>query len=203
MKLYNSMGPNPHVVRMFAAEKGLDLTLEEVDLMAGENRKEAFGQKNPSSQLPCLELDDGSCISEITAICEYLEEVNPDNPLIGSTAQERAETRMWTRKIDLGICEHLANGFRFSAGLPLFKDRMVTLPDSAEGLISIKEDRLKWLDETLGDKTYICGDRLTLADVLLYCFLHFGNNVGQPLDSKYKNIGVWFKHMAERPSAQA
>ena len=203
MKLYNSMGPNPHVVRMFAAEKGLDIPMEEVDLMAGENREDAFGKKNPSAQLPCLELDDGSYISEITAICEYLEEMNPENPLIGSTAEERAETRMWARKVDLGICEHLANGFRFSAGLPLFKDRMVTLPESAEGLISIKEDRLSWLDGLLGDKTYICGDRFTIADILLYCFLHFGNNVGQPLNPEYANIGAWFKRMAARPSAQA
>jgi len=203
MKLYNSMGPNPHVVRMFAAEKGLDIPMEEVDLMAGENREEAFSKKNPSSQLPCLELDDGSYISEITAICEYLEEVNPDKPLIGSTPEERAETRMWTRKVDLGICEHLVNGFRFSAGLPLFKDRMVTLPDSADGLISIKEDRLQWLDGLLGDKTYICGERFTIADILLYCCLHFGNNVGQPLNPEYSNIGAWFKRMSKRPSAQA
>jgi len=188
---------------MFAAEKGLDIPMEEVDLMAGENREDAFGKKNPSAQLPCLELDDGSYISEITAICEYLEEMNPENPLIGSTAEERAETRMWARKVDLGICEHLANGFRFSAGLPLFKDRMVTLPESAEGLISIKEDRLSWLDGLLGDKTYICGDRFTIADILLYCFLHFGNNVGQPLNPEYANIGAWFKRMAARPSAQA
>ncbi len=203
MKLYNSMGPNPHVVRMFAAEKGIDLQLEEVDLMAGENRQQAFGDKNPSRQLPCLELDDGNYISEITAICEYLEEKFPENPLIGNTAEQRAETRMWARKVDLGICEHLANGFRFSAGLKLFKERMVTLPDSADGLISIKEDRLNWLDEQLAGKTYLCGDRLTLADILLYCFLHFGNNVGQPLNPEFENVGAWFKRMAERPTARA
>ena len=121
-------------------------------------------------------LDDGSYLSEITAICEYLEEKHPETPLIGSTAEERGETRMWLRKIDLGICENLANGFRFSEGLNLFKDRMMTLPEAAEGLKGLAQDRLKWLDEQMAGKTYICGDRLTLADIQLYCFLSFINN---------------------------
>ncbi|MBV1906260.1 MAG: glutathione S-transferase family protein [Pseudomonadales bacterium] len=203
MKLFNSMGPNPQVVRMFAAEKGLELKLEEVDLMAGENRQAAFIEKNPSGQLPCLELDNGDFLSEITVICEYLEELNPKNSLIGTTAEERAETRMWVRRVDLGICENLANGFRFSAGLQLFKDRMITLPDSAEGLMSIAQDRIKWLDGELGNKTFICGDRLTLADILLFCFINFGAGVGQPLNPDFKNVTAWFNRMSERPSAKA
>ncbi len=94
MKLYNSIGPNPHVVRMFAAEKGVDLELEEVDLMGGENRQENFLKLNPSGQLPCLEADDGSRIAEITAICEYLDEVGSGPSLIGETPEARANTRM-------------------------------------------------------------------------------------------------------------
>jgi len=203
MKLHNSMGPNPHVVRMFAAEKGIELTLEEVDLMAGENRQEAFGKKNPSGQLPCLELDDGTCISEITAICEYLEELNPNNPLIGNNALERAETRMWMRKVDLGICEPLANGFRFAEGLAIFKDRMITLPESSEGLKSIAQDRITWMDTQLVDKRYICGDRFSLADILLYCFMSFGAAVGQSINPANANINQWYEHMAERASSQA
>ena len=203
MKLLNSIGPNPQVVRMFLAEKGVDLALEEVDLMAGENRQEAYVKKNPSGQLPCLELDDGSYISEITAICEYLEEKHPQKPLIGTTAEERAEARMWVRKIDLGICENLANGFRFSEGLPLFKDRMVTLPEAAEGLKGLAQDRIRWLDDQLAGKTFICGERITLADILLYCFLSFGATVGQPLDPGFANVNAWFERIAARGSAQA
>ncbi|HEY1638496.1 MAG TPA: glutathione S-transferase N-terminal domain-containing protein [Rhizomicrobium sp.] len=93
MKLYNSIGPNPRVVRMFVAEKDLEIPLVEVDLMAGENRREPYLQKNAAGQLPALELDDGRCITEITAICEYLEDTHPAPPLIGSTPEERAETR--------------------------------------------------------------------------------------------------------------
>ncbi len=203
MKLINSVGPNPHVVRMFAAERGIDLPMEDIDLMGGENRREPYLSKNPSGQSPCLELDNGSYLSEITAICEYLDEVSPGDSLIGNTPEERAEARMWTRKVDLGICEPMANGFRFAEGLALFKDRMVTVPEAAEGLKRIAQDRLSWLDKQMEGKTYICGDRLTLADVLLYCFLAFGANVGQPLNEANRNVKAWFDRMAARPSAKA
>lgn len=203
MKLYNSVGPNPQVVRMFAAERGIDLPMEDIDLMGGENRQQAFLKRNPSGQSPCLELDDGSHLAEITAICEYLDEVSPGDSLIGATPEQRAETRMWTRRVDLNICEPLANGFRFSEGLPLFKDRIVTVPEAADGLKRIAQDRLTWLDGQLQDKTYLCGDRLTLADVLLYCFLAFGTSVGQPLNEDNRNVKAWFDRMAARPSAKA
>jgi hypothetical protein len=142
MKLINSVGPNPQVVRMFAAERGIDLPTEDIDLMAGENRQAAHLAKNPAGQSPCLVLDDGSYLSEVTVICEYLDEVNGGSSLIGDTPEARGEARMWTRRVDLNICEPLANGFRFSEGLALFKDRIVTVPEAAEGLKRIAQDRL-------------------------------------------------------------
>lgn len=203
MKLINSVGPNPHVVRMFAAERGIKLETQDIDLMAGENRQADYMRKNPAGQSPCLELDDGTFVSEITAICEYLDEIADGTSLIGSTPEERAETRMWTRRVDLNICEPLTNGFRFAEGLPIFKDRIVTVPEAAEGLKKIAQDRLSWLDKQLQGRTYLCGDRLTLADVLLYCFLAFGANVGQPLNPDNRNVQSWFERMAARPSAAA
>src|SRR5262245_61442392 len=118
MKLFQSIGPNPRAVKIFVAEKGLDIPRVEVDLPAGENRQPPHLSRNPSGQTPTLELDDGVCLAEITAICEYLEEKKPNPPLIGSTPEERAETRMWTRRVDIRICEPMANGFRFGEGLP-------------------------------------------------------------------------------------
>jgi glutathione S-transferase len=203
MKLINSVGPNPRVVRMFAAERGVDLPTDDIDLMAGENRQAAHLEKNPSGQSPCLELDDGSYLAEITAICEYLDEVSDGESLIGATPEQRTETRMWTRRVDLNICEPMANGFRFSEGLPLFKDRIVTVPEAAEGLKRIAQDRISWLDKQLEGRTYLCGDRLTLADVLLYCFLDFGTQVGQPLNEDNENVKAWFDRMASRDSAKA
>jgi len=203
VKLINSVGPNPHVVRMFAAERGIKLEMENLDIMAGQNRQSDYLKKNPAGQSPCLALDDGTYISEITAICEYLDEKFPGTSLIGSTPEQRAETRMWTRRVDLNICEPLANGFRFSEGLPLFKDRMVTVPEAADGLKRIAQDRLKWLDQQIAGRQFLCGDRITLADVLLYCFLAFGNAVGQPLNPDNRHVKAWFDRMAARPSASA
>jgi len=203
MKFYNSVGPNPHVVRMFMAEKGMSVPSEDVNLMAGDNRKAPYTDKNPAGQMPCLELDDGSYISEITAICEYLEDKFPAKPLIGSTPEEKAETRMWTRRIDLNICEPLANGFRYSEGLPMFKTRMTTLPDAAEGLKRLAQEKITWLDGLIAGREFICGKRLTLADILLFAFLSFGTQVGQPLNDKNKNIKAWYDRMAARPSVKA
>src|SRR5215469_118788 len=142
MKFYNSIGPNPHVVRMFMAEKGLKIPSQDVDLRAGDNRKPEHLARNPHGQMPTLELDDGTYISEILAICEYLEDTNPNPPMIGSNPKEKAEARMWTRRVDLNICEPLANGFRFGEGLGLFKGRIVTVPEASDGLKRIARDRL-------------------------------------------------------------
>ena len=203
MKLFNSMGPNPHVVRMFAAEKGLNLELEDVDLMSGANRQGPYLEINPAGQLPCLQANDGSIIAEITAICEYLDEVGDGPSLIGETAEQRAATRMWTRRVDLNICEPLANGFRYSEGLPIFKERMITIPEAAEGLKQIAREKLAWLDGLMAGREYIAGDSVTLADILLYCMLAFGNQVGQPFDESLPNIKPWFDRMAARASANA
>jgi glutathione S-transferase len=203
MKFYNSMGPNPHVVRMFMAEKGLKIPSEDVDLMAGDNRKPAHLARNPHGQMPALELDDGSFVSEILAICEYLEDTNPTPPLIGGNPKEKAEARMWTRRVDLNVCEPMANGFRFSQGLRLFKDRIVTAPEAADGLKKMAQDRLKWLDGQLEGREFLCGKRFTLADILLYCFLDFGNAVGQPLVPENKNVAAWFARVKARPSSAA
>ncbi len=203
MKFYNSIGPNPRVVRMFMAEKGIKIPSQDVDLMKGENRQAEHLKRNPHGQMPTLELDDGSCLSEVTAICEYLEDKFPKPALIGSTAEEKAETRMWTRRIDLNICEPLANGFRFSQGLALFQNRIVTVPEAADGLKKIAQDRIKWMDGQIAGKEFVAGKRLTLADVLLYCFLEFGGQVGQPLNPEFKNIANWFNRMKDRPSTKA
>ena len=203
MKLYNSMGPNPHVVRMFLAEKGLDIPLEKIDLMAGENRQPPYLEKNPAGQLPTLELEDGTALAEITVICEFLEETHPNPPLIGTNPKERAETRMWVRRIDLNICEPMANGFRYAEGLPLFQNRFRCLPEAAAGLKAIAQDKLTWLDGLLGAGPFIAGARLTLADILLYCFLDFGVAVGQPLNPENKHVSAWFDRMKARASASA
>ncbi|NCF77415.1 MAG: glutathione S-transferase [Proteobacteria bacterium] len=204
MKLYNSMGPNPHMVRMYAAELGIDLALEDVDLMGGENRQAAFLAKNPSGQSPALELDDGTVLAEITAICEYLDDITDGKTLIGSTPEERANTHMWTRRVDLNICEPLGNGFRYAEGLPIFESRMITIPEAADGLKRIAQAKLTWLDEQMSDgREFIAGANLSMADILLYSMMVFFAGVGQPVNPDNSNVQAWFDRMAARPSAQA
>ncbi len=190
---------------MFMAERGITgIGVQTVDIRGGENRQADYLAKNPTGTTPALQLDDGSYLTEITAICEYLDEIAPPGPsLIGSTAQERAETRMWTRRIDLGIIEPLANGFRYSEGLKMFSSRIHCIPQAADDLKAIARQKLAWLDGQMAGKAFVCGDRLTLADILLFAFLGFAGTVGQKLDPANGNLTAWYGRMAERPSAAA
>ena len=204
MLFYDSVGPNPQVVRIFAAERGVDLPKTTIDLRGGENRQAAYMAKNPSGQMPALELDGGFVLAEITAICEYLDEVGPaGTTLIGATAQERAETRMWVRRLDLNILEPLANGFRFAEGLKLFAPRIHVIPQAADDLKQIAQEKLAWLNGLIEGREFICGNRLTLADILLFCFLDFGAKVGQPINEANTNIVAHHARMKARPSSAA
>jgi glutathione S-transferase len=203
MTLLNSFGPNPRMVRMFISEKGIELESLEHDLMGGENRKPPYTDKNPGGQMPALELDDGLVLAETVVICDYLEELHPSPALVGSTAQERAETRMWTRRIEQKITENMYNGYRYSEGLERFKDRMRCLPEAADGLKAAAQDGLAWLDALMDGKQYVCGDRVTIADLVLYCCTDFTAGVGQSIDPSLRNISAWFARIDTRPSAKA
>lgn len=204
MKFYTSVGPNPRVVKLFMAEKGIEIPEISVDLRGGENRRAPYNVGvNTAGQTPALELDDGSFVCEITAICEYLDEKYPDPTLIGSTPEERANTRMWTRRIDLKICEPLTNGFRFAEGLPLFEARLRCLPEAADGLKATAQDGVAWLDAQIAGREFVAGDGFSLADIMLFAFLDFGASVGQPIDPANANIQSWYERMKSRPSFAA
>ena len=203
MQIYGSFGPNPRALRMFLAEKNMTIPMTELNLMAGENRRPPYTDKNPGGQLPALELDDGAVIGETVAIFEYLEEQNPKPPLVGTNAKERAETRMWQRRVEQRITENLYNGFRFAEGLQLFKDRMRCLPEAASGLKQTAIDNLHWLDKLLGTRSFVVPDRFTIADIILFCALDFGRSVGQAVPSDTPKVNAWFERVAARPSAKA
>ena len=203
MKLYNSIGPNPRVVRMFAAEKGIALTLSEVDILVGENRQQPFLSINPAGGTPVLMLESGEALAETTAICEYLEEKHPTPALIGATPEARARTRMWTRRVDLHIVQPMTQGFRSAEGLPMFKDRVHCLPQAADDLKGTAREGLAWLEAQLGERSFIAGDTPTLADIVLYSFVEFGALVGQGLDPAHTRLAAWHARMAKRESAAA
>jgi glutathione S-transferase len=201
MKVYDSFGPNPRALRMFLREKDLDFPKITIDLLGAENRQAPYTDRNPGGQVPALELDDGRVLGETVAIFEYLEEKYPTPALIGRTPEERAETRMWQRRVELKITEHLYNGFRFAEGVELFRPRMRVLPEAADGLKAIARDNLAWLDRLMPGREWIAGDRFTIADVILYCALDFGQTVGQPLDGSLANLAAWKQRVGARPSA--
>ncbi len=203
MKLYNSVGPNPKVVRMFLSELGVDVETVDVDIMAGENRQEDFLKVNPAGQSPALVLDDGTSITEITAICEYLDDVQGSTSLIGTTPQERAETRMWARRVDIAIMEPMANGFRYAEGQDIFRGRMTLIPHAADDLKGIAQERLTWLDGLMEGRDFICGSRFSMADIMLFGFMEFFSQVGQPVREENTNIVAWMARVQARPSASA
>ena len=203
MKIYDSLGPNPRALRMFLREKGLDIPTIAVDLLGAENRRPPYTDRNPGGQIPALELDDGRVIGETVAIFEYLEERHPKPALIGTTPEERAETRMWQRRVELNITEPLYNAFRYAEGLALFQSRVRCLPEAADGLKAIARDKLAWLDTLMPGKTFIVGNRFTIADIILYCAVDFGSTVGQPLDPGLQHLNAWLERVAARPSAAA
>ena len=201
MKILNSFGPNPRMLRMFMLEKNINIDAQDHDLMGAENRQDAYLSKNRGGQLPALELDDGTVIAETVVICDYLEELHPEPALIGETAQERAEARMWNRRIEQKITENIYAGFRYSEGLQLFENRMRCLPEAADGLKAAGQDGLAWLDEQMQGKSVICGNRITIADLVLYCCTDFASGVGQSIDAKLENVNAWFARVEARESA--
>ncbi|HEU4429540.1 MAG TPA: glutathione S-transferase N-terminal domain-containing protein [Myxococcota bacterium] len=204
MKLYDSIGPNPKMVRMFAAEKGFSFKeTQKVDIMKGENRQAPYLAKNPAGGMPSVELDGGKIISETIAICELIEETKPQPALIGTSPSERAETRMWVRRVEWKIIQPMTDGFRFAEGLPLFKTRMYTAPEAAPGLKAIAQEGFKWLDAQLAGRDTIVPGRFSLADVALYALAEFGSTVGQTIPAECKNVQRWYEATKARPSAKA
>lgn len=204
MKLINSFGPNPRAVRMFLAEKGLNLPMDNLDILgAVDNRQPAYLAKNPGGQTPALELADGTVIGETVVICEYIEEQHPTPALIGSNARERAESRQWQRRVELNITEYMYNAFRFAEGYGLFKDRVHCIPDAAPEMKASAQKWVKKLDGLIAGRNFICGNDIRLADIILYCCMDFVKDVGQPIDQANTNVAAWFKRMDARPSAQS
>ncbi|MBZ0222229.1 MAG: glutathione S-transferase family protein [Dokdonella sp.] len=203
MLLFDALSPAPRTLRMFLLEKGLTLPTRQIDVFSGENRQAAFLAHNPAGQTPALLLDDGSCIGEALAIMEYLEELHPQPALIGATAQERALTRQWQRRVELNITEFIHNAYHYAEGLARFRDRIPVAPEAACGLKAVARDRIAWLDAMLDGHEYLAGGRLTIADFWLYVWLDFAESVGQPFDHALRNIGPWFTRITARPSASA
>ena len=202
MLIYDAKSPAPRCLRMFLLEKHLELPAVTVDVFAGENREPAFLAINPAGQTPALRCADGSTLGEAVAIAEYLEELHPSPSLIGSTPEQRAHTRQWWRRVEFNITEFIHNAYHYAEGLARFEPRIPVLPEAADGMKAIAQDRLRWLDGMFGPGPYLCGDRFSAADIWLYVWLDFGVSVDQSFDRALPQIGPWFERVAARPSAE-
>jgi len=202
MKIYNSAtAPNPRRVRIFLAEKGIQVPYEEVDIGKAVNRSPEFRKKNPLGTVPVLELDDGTCIAESVAICRYFEELHPNPPLMGVDARDRAIVEMWQRRMEFELLQTIANSFRHRH--EFFKGRIAQVPEYAEVSRQNAEKSLAWLDEVLADRPFVAGERCTIADITAFVAVDFGRVSKLRIQPEQKNLTRWYEAVSSRPSAKA
>lgn len=210
MKLYSmKAAPNPRRVRMFLAEKNIDVPTVEIDIRARENLNPAYLAINPRGVVPALLLDDGTVIDESVAICRYFEELQPEPNLMGRDAKEKAVIESWQRHMEFDGLFSVALVFRNA--VPHFKDRahpgvigqVAQLPELAERGRTMTAHFLDTLERQLATNAYIAGDRFTIADITAFCALDMAKWVKLfPTDS-HPHIQRWHDKIAARPSTQA
>lgn len=203
MKLYNSAmpAPNPRRVRIFAAEKGIDLPLKEVALAKREHKSDAFREKNSLGQTPVLELDDGTTISESVSICRYLEELHPDNPLFGRNALERAQVDMWLRRVEFVLMGPVGNFWRHAH--PYTAKVVKQFPEFGESNREATAAAMRWFDRELEGRDFILGDYLSAADIMALCVVDFAKFAGLDMPEETPHLHAWHKRVSSRPSAAA
>lgn len=202
MKIYQThTAPNPRRVRMFLSEKNIEMDYQEVDIAAGENLTPAMKIKNPTTKLPFLELDDGTCIGETVAICRYFEEIKPENPLMGRTALEKAQVEMWQRRIEFHLLLPVSMCFVHTTGY--FKDRMKPIVEwgdiSGENAVTYFEE----LNEHFSKSNYLVDDYFSIADITLLCSIDFARVVKIRVNEECTHLLDWYARVSSRPSASA
>jgi len=203
MKLYDyKAGPNPRRVRIFLAEKGIEVPLVHVDIMKREQKTPEFLQKNPIGSIPVLELDDGTCISESVAICRYFEELHPEPPLFGRTPVEKAQIEMWLRRVELNFM--MPVGMVWIHGHPLTARLIKQIPEVADQNRKRAQIGYGLLDSQLAENAFIAGDDYSVVDAVLLASLDFANGlVGVPYDETLTHLKRWHDAVSARPSAEA
>ena len=201
MKIFEShSAPNPRRVRMFLAEKGIQVPYEEIDIVHAVNRAEDFRKKNSLGTVPVLELDNGTCISESVAICRYFEELQPQPPLFGVGPEGRALVEMWNRRMEFNILQPIADAFRQRHDF--FKGRIRQLPEYAQVQRLNAEDALAWLDRELIARRFIAGDGFSIADITAFVAIDFGRVSKIAIKPDQPNLARWHTEVAARPSAK-
>ncbi|MDK1373616.1 MULTISPECIES: glutathione S-transferase family protein [unclassified Sinorhizobium] len=202
MKLYQGIGPNSYRVRIFMAEKGITLPMVDIDFFKGEHRAPGFLKLNSLGQIPVLELDDGTIITESVAICRYLEETHPEPPLFGTDAVSRAKVEMWNRRAELVIFTTVGNVALHTEDF--FKDRLTQFPAFAETERKAVPNKWAWLDRELADgRPFLAGEHFSIADITAGVCGWLGEAFGMEIPDSLENVKRWNERVRSRPSWNA
>jgi len=203
MKLYEYEAfPNPRRVRMFLAEKGVDIERVQVDVPAGEHRGEAYRAKNPDATVPCLELDDGSMISGCVAISRFLEEKFPTNPMLGETPEDSAKITMWQRRVEDGLLDAGTNYFHHATdGLGELEPYQIK--EWGEKNAERVTATIERLEAELANQQYVAGDKFSIADITAFVGYGFAKFVGLVKEGDAPNVERWAAAVDTRASAAA
>jgi len=203
MKLYDGgRAPNPRRVRIFLAEKGTKVPTEQVDLVALQQRSEAYTAINPMQRVPALILDDGTVIAESIAICRYFEALNPDPPLFGRSALDSALVEMWNRRAELHLLFPVASVFQHLH--PAMKQMVQPqVPDWGEANKPRVMAFLQFLDGELKERPYVAGANYTVADITALVAVDFMRVAKLAMPNELGNVRRWHAAVSARPSAAA
>lgn len=203
MKLYDSKrAPNPRRVRWFLAEKGIeDIEIVQVDVFKGEHKTPDYLARVGLANVPALELDDGTTITESVAICRYLESVYPEPNMFGRDPREIAIIEMWARRTELLVANPLMMAVRHTHPALAALDTQV--PAIAEANAASATRALKLLDRRLGESPFIAADRVTIADILAFTAMDFARMIKFAPPAELTNVARWADDMRARPAASA
>ncbi|HVI33127.1 glutathione S-transferase family protein [Phenylobacterium sp.] len=193
--------PNPRRVRIFLAEKGIELPETPVNLMKREHKSPEHRARNSLGQVPTLVLDDGTAISETVAICRYFEETQPEPPLFGSTAVEKALVDMWIRRVEFILMSPVGNYWRHAH--PRTAALLTQYRDFGESNRETYANALRWLDRELAERPFVAGEAYTMADICALTTVDFAEWIGLPLGEEHGHVRAWHERASARPSAQA
>lgn len=203
MKLYEDQrAPNPRRVRIFLAEKGIEVPRQQVDIMSEEHKSAQLLKLNPFGRLPILVLDDGRCISETIAICRYFEAVRPEPPLFGTDPVDQGTVEMWQRRVEQNLFMPVAFAFRHT------HPRMAHLEvpqvrQWGEANVPKVKEMLRYLDGEIKDRPFIAGERFSVADITALCAVDFMKVIKLRLEDDYPSLRRWHADVSARPSASA
>lgn len=202
MLLYddNTGANNPRFVRIFLAEKNLNIPMQQVSIIKGEHKTEAFRKISPSAKLPALVLDDGTVILETVAICRYFENLYPEPPLMGRDAMDQVMVEMWHRRMEFEVMLPMGLAFRntFAPLASLWKQ----YKDFGEQQVKVANQRLEMLDKELEGKSFIAGDYYTIADIRVQTSFDLFKLAGFEIREEWNNLKRWYDAVSTRESAK-